>query len=297
MSFRAQIMLLWEGRTDTAILTEYLGTGGATTLKTSLAVPAQSAPGHAFVDPLERGGAQVLADVNITNRGARERHAVDSACIHELGLGQDFWAAEKVVADSDDVAHTNLVGLLLVGTLCCGHQLGIRFERNVAQLLLSRRGRRSTAMAATVYRSIFCTAGAQQEAWVSHREVADAVRSGPPSRTPGRGRASLGPTRLPLKAPGVFGVLVCNAVRNPGVLPTKGVCRSRPRFLVDEAPTDAAARARGGEAPQPKLGALHSSKPLVLLRVAAGRLQFAASAKSVPKTVHLQTFFGASEFT
>ena len=55
---------------------------------------------------------------------------MDSACIHELGLGQAFWAAEKLVADSDDVAYTKLVGLLLVGTLCCGHQLGIKFERN-----------------------------------------------------------------------------------------------------------------------------------------------------------------------
>ena len=161
MSFRAQITVLWEGRTDPPILTEYLGTGGATTLKTSLAVPTQSAPGLAFVDPLERGGAQVIADVNVTNRGGRKRHAVDSARLDELGLGQDFWAAEKLVADSDDVAYTKLVGVLLVGTPCCGHQLGIRFERNVAQLLLSRRGRRSTAMAVTVYRSIFCTARAQ----------------------------------------------------------------------------------------------------------------------------------------
>ena len=56
MSFRAQITLLWEGKSDPAILTEYLGTGGATTLKITLAVPTQSASGFALVDLLERGG-------------------------------------------------------------------------------------------------------------------------------------------------------------------------------------------------------------------------------------------------
>ena len=292
MSFRAQITVLWEGRTDPAILTEYLGTGGATTLKTSLAVPAQSAPGHAFVDPLERGGAQVLADVNVTNRGARERHAVDSACIRGLGLGQDFWAAEKVVADSDDVAYTKLIGLLLVGTLCCGHQLGIRFERNVAQLLLSRRGRRSTAMAATVYRSILCAAGAQQEAWGQPPRGGRRRAFGFSEQHARKRPRVIGPDTPALEGPGGLWSAGVQCSPEPPRAPLKGGSSS-PRPQATPRP---AREARGGE-PQPKLGALHSSKPLVLLRVAAGRLQFAASAKSVPKTVHLQTFFGASEFT
>ena len=51
-------------------------------------------------------GDQVLADVNVAHHGAQERHDVDSAGLHtsELGLRVDFWAAEMIVVDGDDVA-------------------------------------------------------------------------------------------------------------------------------------------------------------------------------------------------
>ena len=39
-------------------------------------------------------------------------------------------------ADSDDVAIWKLVGLLLVGTIHCEHQLRIIIERSAAQLVL-----------------------------------------------------------------------------------------------------------------------------------------------------------------
>ena len=95
-------------------------------------------------------GVPVPADVNVAPVGAQERQVVDSAGLHTMELWlleQDFWAAEMLVADGDDVAIWKLVGLLLVGTFCCGLQLG-RGGRNVAQLLLSGRGSRSAATAA-----------------------------------------------------------------------------------------------------------------------------------------------------
>ena len=51
-------------------------------------------------------GDQVLADVNVALHDAQERRVADSAGLHtsELGLRVDFWAAEMIVADGDDVA-------------------------------------------------------------------------------------------------------------------------------------------------------------------------------------------------
>ena len=110
----------------------------------------------------------------------------------------------------------------------------------------------------------------------------------------------VGPNTPGLEGPGGLWSAGVQCSPEPPCAPHKGesVGRAQGSSSPRPQPTPRPAReACGNEAPQPKLGALHPSKPLVLLRVAAGRLQVAASAQSVPKTVHLQTFFGASEFT
>ena len=73
--------------------------------------------GHALTDPLEHGGAtrRWRADVNVV--------------LHE-----------SILAGTGLLGSGKLVGFHLVGTLCCGHQLGIKIERNVAKLLLCSRG-------------------------------------------------------------------------------------------------------------------------------------------------------------
>ena len=57
-------------------------------------------------------GEQALADVNVALHDAQETRVADSPGLHELGLEQDFSAAETLVTDSDDVAIWKLVGRL-----------------------------------------------------------------------------------------------------------------------------------------------------------------------------------------
>ena len=146
--------ILREDRTIPPISSEYLRTGGATTFGRANAVNSfiSCSPIHWNMVVQHDVGEHVLADVNIALHSAEENHVVDSAGLHtnELWLEQDFWAAEMIVAD-EDVATWKLVSLHVVGTLCCGLQLG-RGGRNVAQLVLGNRGKRGAATRSLVGR-------------------------------------------------------------------------------------------------------------------------------------------------
>merc|ERR1719379_957447 len=101
---------------------------------------------HALTNALEHSGTsrkndigiQVLADVHITLHDGLECSVVDTTGLlsNEAWLEQHLWAAEALVADSNDVSIRQLIGLLLVRALTCSLHLAVEVNRNVAELLL-----------------------------------------------------------------------------------------------------------------------------------------------------------------
>ena len=55
---------------------------------------------------------------------------------HEAGLEQDFWAAETLRSNGDDVAIRQFVSLLLVTALRCSLHLAVKVQGDVAKFLL-----------------------------------------------------------------------------------------------------------------------------------------------------------------
>ena len=55
---------------------------------------------------------------------------------HEAWLEQDFWAAETLRSNGDDVAIRQFVSLLLVTALRCSLHLAVEVQGDVAKFLL-----------------------------------------------------------------------------------------------------------------------------------------------------------------
>ena len=55
---------------------------------------------------------------------------------HEAWLEQDFWAAETLRSNGDDVAIRQFVSLLLVTALRCSLHLAVKVQGDVAKFLL-----------------------------------------------------------------------------------------------------------------------------------------------------------------
>ena len=55
---------------------------------------------------------------------------------HKAGLEQDFWAAETLRSNGDDVAIRQFVSLLLVTALRCSLHLAVKVQGDVAKFLL-----------------------------------------------------------------------------------------------------------------------------------------------------------------
>jgi len=102
--------------------------------------------GHALGDTLEHGGTtredgvavEILADIDVALHDGIVSELVDTRLLHtnEGRLEEDLGAAETLVADGDDLAIREFVGLLDIGGLGSLGHLGIEVEGNVAELLL-----------------------------------------------------------------------------------------------------------------------------------------------------------------
>merc|ERR1719262_1032416 len=100
---------------------------------------------HALTNALKHSGTsgkydigeQVLSDVNVTFHDGLEGGVVDPTCLlsDEARLEQNLWAAETLIANRDDVAVRELIGLLLVRALTCRLHLAVKVKCNVAEFL------------------------------------------------------------------------------------------------------------------------------------------------------------------
>ena len=147
--FSFEVTMCWKVQRENTeklpILTEYLRTGGGTTLKTSSLVPTQSTPSSCVRRSLGTWWCiTILANKSLRMSTSLLSSSGETCCGFRWPPEQDFWAAETIVVDGDDVTTWNCAGQYLVKILFCGVQLGIIIERNVDEIAYIG-GRRGTA--------------------------------------------------------------------------------------------------------------------------------------------------------
>lgn len=81
---------------------------------------------------------QILSHIDITLHDRVECGDVDSSALktQDARLEESFWGAESLVANGDDLAIGQFVGLLQGGALAGSLNFLLEVERNVAELLL-----------------------------------------------------------------------------------------------------------------------------------------------------------------
>lgn len=81
---------------------------------------------------------EILSDINVALHDGVVRSGVDAAAFkaQDTGLEEGLWSAESLVANSDDLAVRELVGLLQAGGLRCSLYLLLEVESDIAELLL-----------------------------------------------------------------------------------------------------------------------------------------------------------------
>jgi hypothetical protein len=83
-------------------------------------------------------GVKVLADVHVALHDGLEHGVVDTGSLlsDEGRLEKNLGATEALIADGDDVAVWELIGLLNLAALCGSLHLGVKVKGNICELLL-----------------------------------------------------------------------------------------------------------------------------------------------------------------
>merc|ERR1712153_195875 len=120
--------VLNDERIEPPIHTEYLRSGGATTL--IFIVEGANAGKHCGATREYNVAVEIFADVNVTLHDGLEGGIVDAAGLlsNEAGLEEHLRATETLTTNGDDITIWQLIRLLLVRTLCGGLHFRVKVQ-------------------------------------------------------------------------------------------------------------------------------------------------------------------------